>query len=190
MIQLKRLHLIQIVHIWNTLIGIILFALLVSVSNHIALFITEGAVLAGYGNFTTFGYPATYVYMLIPVISATIYSLILTFDYSANYQTWKPSKTLRTSIFLLTFALFLASIFPVINGGDLMAEGSSLDCHWADYMQWKVIYGNPDQFPWVTGMDNACHLFRVADGFCWVMTIGWVFVSYLYVKSSLLASKA
>lgn len=41
--------LIQIIHIWNTLVGTILFGLLIGVSSKIKTFITNGGEAAGYG---------------------------------------------------------------------------------------------------------------------------------------------
>lgn len=46
--------LIQIIHIWNTLIGVILFGLLIGTSSKIKVFITNGALIAGYGGFFLF----------------------------------------------------------------------------------------------------------------------------------------
>lgn len=46
---MKSLHLIQLVHIFNTVVGVILFGLLVGVSTNIRTFINEGSVIAGFG---------------------------------------------------------------------------------------------------------------------------------------------
>lgn len=136
------------------------------------------------GNFTVFAYPATFVYMFIPTISCMIYSAILAFDYSPNYKAWLPSKTLRSTIFFFTAALFLAALMPTLPGGDVMTDGAALDCHWTNYMQWKIQFNDPITFPWVTGMDRACSLFKAADAMCWILFIGWSAQSVLYLRAS------
>ncbi|KAI8643017.1 hypothetical protein BD408DRAFT_442901 [Parasitella parasitica] len=182
--QLKGFHLIQVIHVWNALVGLILFGLLVGVSDQIRYFINNGSVLAGFGSFTTFAYPATFVYMLIPGISATVYSIILAFDSSPKYKAWLPSKTMRGSIIFFAGAVSIAALLPTLPGADVMADGSALDCLWTNYMQWKVIYNDPVAFPWVTGMDKGCSMFKAADAFCWILSIGWIAQAVLYVRAA------
>lgn len=65
-----------------------------------------------------------------------------------------------------------------------MADGSALDCLWTNYMQWKIIYNDPVAFPWVTGMDKGCTMFKTADAFCWILTVGWIAQSVLYMRAA------
>lgn len=46
---MKSLHLIQWIHIWNTMIGVVVFGTLIGVSKNIKLFIDNGSKLAGFG---------------------------------------------------------------------------------------------------------------------------------------------
>ncbi|GAA5794852.1 hypothetical protein EDC94DRAFT_591710 [Helicostylum pulchrum] len=176
-------HPIQWLHLWNMVIGYTLFGILVTVSNNIKTFIDHGSVLAGFGSFTTFAYPATYVYMLIPTISCMIYSTILAFDPSPKYKTWLPSKTLRFSIIFFAAACFMGALMPALPGGDVMTDGAALDCLWTDYMQWKIQFNDPITYPWVTGMDKACSLLKAADGLCWILSLGWLAQSVLYMRA-------
>ncbi|KAI8343799.1 hypothetical protein EDC96DRAFT_329974 [Choanephora cucurbitarum] len=178
------LHLIQVLHIWNSLIGVILFSLLIGTAKNIKVFITGGAEIAGFGNFNTFAYPATFVYMFIPVIGSTVYSMILAFDSSPKYKAWLPSKTMRTTIAFFALTNLLAAMFPVIQGADVMSDGSAIECAWTNYMQWKTIYNAPDIFPWVTKMDQACAIFKACDAFCWILSIGWIVQLFLYVRAA------
>ncbi|KAI8979404.1 hypothetical protein BDF20DRAFT_869314 [Mycotypha africana] len=181
---MKSIHTIQLLHIWNATIGLVLFGLLVGVSTAIRSFIDNGASAAGFGSFATFAYPATYVYMLITTVSSVLYSIILASDLSPNYKAWLPSKILRSTIFIFTAAVLLAALLPVLPGADVMADGSAMDCLWTNYMQWKVIFNNPVAFPWVTGMDKACTMFRVSEVFCWILSLGWLAESVFYVRSA------
>lgn len=206
---MMSLHLIQLVHIFNAVIGVILFGLLVGVSSNIRTFINEGSVLAGFGkpqtkqtipkttadspsssqlgSFVTFAYPATFVYMLIPTIAATIYSIILACDSSPLYKAWLPSKTMRATIVFFTSAIFMAALLPVVPGADVMTDGSAMDCLWTSYMQWNVQFNNPIAFPWVTGMDTACSLFKASEALCWILFLGWGSQTVLYFKAAHLA---
>ncbi|CAO3614566.1 unnamed protein product [Mucor hiemalis] len=181
---MQSLHLIQWLHLSNAVIGVIVFGLLVGISSNIKTFINNGSVLAGFGSFTTFAYPATYVFMLIPTVSCIIYSIILSFDFSPKYKAWLPSKTMRATIVFFTFAIFLAALLPALPGADVMTDGAALDCAWTNYMQWKVIYNDPVAYPWVTGMDTACSILKAADGVCWVLFLGWLAQSALYLRAA------
>ncbi|KAI8145858.1 hypothetical protein BJV82DRAFT_602495 [Fennellomyces sp. T-0311] len=181
--KLKSLHYIQLIHIWNATMGIILFGLLVGVATTIRSFISNGSELAGFGNYNTFAYPATYVYMLIPSICSLVYSVILAFDPSPSYPAWRPSKTFISSVALFAGALFFASLFPVLPSADMITRPeSALSCSWADFMEWRTIYNNVDIYPWVNNMDIACGTLQAADAFCWVITIGWLALVALYVR--------
>ncbi|CEG66522.1 hypothetical protein RMATCC62417_03085 [Rhizopus microsporus] len=179
--------LIQVIHIWNSLIGVILFALLLAVTSKVKYFVSSGAEIAGYGNFQTFAYPATFVYMFIPTITATIYSIILSFDPSPKYKAWSPSRTMQGSIFFFAAALFLAALLPAIPGADVMTDGSALECLWTNYMQWKVQFNNPEVFPWVMAIDDACSMLKASDALCWILFIGWLAQVINYVRSASLA---
>ncbi|KAI9473995.1 MAG: hypothetical protein EXX96DRAFT_610842 [Benjaminiella poitrasii] len=181
---MKSLHLIQLLHIWNAIIGAILLGLLSGVSSFIKWFINNGSAIAGFGSFTTFAYPATFVYMFIPTISVIVYSLILAFDSSPKYKAWLPSKTMRSTIVFFTAAVFFAALLPVLPDADVMTDGSSIECLWTNYMQWTTIYNNPIAFPWVTGMEKACSLFKVADAFAWILWLGWLAQSVLYMRAA------
>lgn len=122
--------------------------------------------------------------MYIPVISSSIYSIILAFDFSPNYKAWLPSKTMRGTIIFFTVTLFLAAVLPAIPGADVMADGSTLDCLWTNYMQWKVIYNDPITYPWVTSMDTACDILKGADAMCWILCLGWLAQSVLYIRAA------
>jgi hypothetical protein len=122
--------------------------------------------------------------MLIPTISATIYSIILACDSSPLYKAWLPSKTMRATIVFFTWAIFMAAILPIVPGADVMADGSAMDCLWTNYMQWNVIFNNPIVYPWVTGMDKACSLFKAAEAFCWILFAGWASLTVLYFKAA------
>jgi hypothetical protein len=126
--------------------------------------------------------------MFIPVASGVIYSVILGCDFSPNYSAWLPSRTLRSTIALVTGAVFLAALLPALPGADVMTSGSGLDCAWTNYMQWKVIYNNPDVFTWVTDMDDACTVWKAADGLCWVLFLGWLLEIGLYMRAAKRAS--
>ncbi|KAI9252127.1 hypothetical protein BY458DRAFT_523137 [Sporodiniella umbellata] len=178
------LSLIQIIHIWNTLVGVILFGLLVGVSSKIKTFVINGGEAAGYGNFQTFAYPATIVYMFIPTIAATIYSTILSLDSSPKYKAWLPSKTMQTSVFFVAFITFLAAVLPEIPGADIMVNGSALECTWTDYMQWKIVFNNPIVYPWVTAMDEACAMFKASVAFCYILFLGWLLQAFNYLRST------
>ncbi|KAI7888018.1 uncharacterized protein EV154DRAFT_566819 [Mucor mucedo] len=200
---MKSLHLIQWIHIWNTMIGVVVFGTLIGVSKNIKVFIDSGSKLAGFGmkvnktpisidlltlsyvgSFTTFAYPATYVFMLIPTICSMIYSAILAFDSSPNYKAWSPSKTLRSTIIFFTAALWFAALLPAVPGADVMTDGSAMSCNWTNYMQWKIQFNDPITYPWVTGMDNACSILKASDGMCWVLFLGWLLQSYLYMRAA------
>lgn len=47
--KMKSLHLIQWIHIWNSIIGLVLFGTLIGVSSNIKTFIDNGSKLAGFG---------------------------------------------------------------------------------------------------------------------------------------------
>ncbi|KAI7857919.1 hypothetical protein BDC45DRAFT_565817 [Circinella umbellata] len=180
--KLKSTHHIQLIHMFNSVMGIILFGLLIGVATSIRSFVSNGAQLAGFGNYNVFAYPASYVYMLIPSICSLVYSIILAFDPSPSYPAWYPSKTFLSSIALFAGALFLAALFPAVPGGDMITNpDSALSCTWVDYMEWRTIYNNEDIFPWVTGMDIACQTLHAADAFCWIITIGWFILLGLYI---------
>ena len=136
------------------------------------------------GSFTTFAYPATFVYMLIPDIAATVYSIILAFDSSPKYKAWLPSKTMRSTIIFFAASVLIAALLPVLPGADVMADGSAMDCLWTNYMQWKIIYNDPVAFPWVTGMDKGCTIFKAADAFCWILSVGWIVQAVLYMRAA------
>jgi hypothetical protein len=89
---------------------------------------------------------------------------------------------------LVTGAVFLAALLPALPGADVMTSGSGLDCAWTNYMQWKVIYNNPDVFTWVTDMDDACTVWKAADGLCWVLFLGWLLEIGLYMRAAKRAS--
>ncbi|CAO3667918.1 unnamed protein product [Rhizopus stolonifer] len=177
-------RLIQIIHIWNTLVGTILFGLLIGVSSKIKTFITNGGEAAGYGNFQTFAYPATFVYMFIPTITATLYSSVLAFDSSSRYKAWHPSNTMQVSIFFFTVTLLLAALLPEIPGADVMTDGPAIECSWTNYMQWKIIFNNPIAYPWVTSMNDACSIFKTSIAFCWVLFIGWLTQFVYYMRAT------
>lgn len=122
--------------------------------------------------------------MIIPTISAVIYSILLACDSSPLYKAWLPSKTMRGTIVFFTSALFLAALFPVLPGADVMADGAAMDCLWTNYMQWNVIFNDPVAFPWVTGMDKACSLFRAAEAFCWILFLGWASQVVFYFRAA------
>jgi hypothetical protein len=122
--------------------------------------------------------------MFIPVVSSIVYSIILACDYSPNYKAWLPSKTMRGTIVFFTLAVFLAALLPAIPGADVMADGSTLDCLWTNYMQWKVIYNDPIAYPWVTSMDTACGILKGADAMCWILFLGWLAQSVLYMLAA------
>lgn len=135
------------------------------------------------GNYTTFTFPATYVYMLIPAVCALVYSIILFFDPSPSYPAWKPCKTFLGSIACFTASLFLAALLPVLPGADIMtAPESAMTCTWRDYMSWRIIYNNPEAFPWVDKMDAACQQLRAADAMCWILFIGWMSTLVTYIQ--------
>ncbi|KAG0180310.1 hypothetical protein DFQ29_000929 [Apophysomyces sp. BC1021] len=167
------------------MIGIILAGVLIGVATNVRSFITEGAALAGFGNFNTFAYPATYVYMLIPAVCSVIYSIILALDGSPQYKSWQPSKTLRSSISLFAGTIFLSAVLPLVPGADVITEpDSALQCTWTDYMQWRTIFANPDVYPWVVNMDKACVMLKVADAFAWILCIGWLALVGLYFRAA------
>lgn len=122
--------------------------------------------------------------MFIPTISAFIYSIILAFDFSPNYKAWLPSKTMRGSVLFFTAALFLAALTPSLPGADVMTDGAALSCAWTNYMEWKTIYNDPNTYPWVTRMDTACTIFKVADAFAWILFLGWLVQLVLYVQAA------
>ncbi|KAI7907930.1 uncharacterized protein BX663DRAFT_547579 [Cokeromyces recurvatus] len=181
---MRSKYLIQILHLWNAVIALIIFGLLVGVSSFIKWFINLGSSIAGFGGFTTFAYPATFVFMFIPTISAIIYSLILVFDSSPQYRAWLPSKTMQGTIIFFTVITFLSALLPVLPNIDIMTDRSSIECLWTNYMQWTTIYNNPIAFPWVTGMEKACSLFKIADIFAWILWIGWLAQSVLYLRAA------
>ncbi|CAO3648070.1 unnamed protein product [Cunninghamella blakesleeana] len=185
-IKNKRLHFIQIIHIWNCIIGIITACILIGTASNVKAYVTEGAIVNGFGNYNVFTYPATFVYMFIPVISSIIYSGILAFDPSPQYVfTWQPSKTLTSSIICVSIALLLASLWPLVPGADVMTNpDASIACTWKNYMSWYIIFANPEAFPWVTLMDTACDCFRASVGLCWVLSLGWICQSILYTQRS------
>ncbi|CAO3633700.1 unnamed protein product [Cunninghamella echinulata] len=180
----KRFHIIQIIHLWNCILGIITASVLIGTAKNVKEYVTAGALVNGFGNYNVFTYPATFVYMFIPVISSLIYAGILTFDPSPQYvHTWQPSKTLTSSIICVSIALILASLWPLVPGADVMTKpDASIDCSWKYYMSWYVIFANPEAFPWVTLIDQACTCFRAGVGLCWVLSLGWIFQSVLYFR--------
>ncbi|KAI9474875.1 hypothetical protein BDB00DRAFT_793396 [Zychaea mexicana] len=181
--KLKSTHHIQLVHLWNVVMGIILFGLNIGVAVKIRSFISNGSEMAGFGNYNVFAYPATYVYMLIPSICSLVYSIILALDPSPSYPAWRPSKTFLSSVALLAGALFFASLFPVLPGADMITRpDSAMACTWADFMEWRTIYNNVDIYPWVGNMDAACQTLHAADAFCWIITIGWFVLLGLYLR--------
>lgn len=113
-----------------------------------------------------------------------IYSFILAFDFSPNYKAWLPSKTMRSTIIFFTAALLLAALLPAIPGADVMADGSALDCLWTNYMQWKIQFNDPIAYPWVTGMDKACSILKASEGMCWILFLGWLVQSVLYIRAA------
>lgn len=113
-----------------------------------------------------------------------IYSFILAFDFSPNYKAWLPSKTMRSTIIFFTAALLLAALLPAIPGADVMADGSALDCLWTNYMQWKIQFNDPITYPWVTGMDKACSILKASEGMCWILFLGWLVQSVLYIRAA------
>ncbi|KAI9264332.1 hypothetical protein BDA99DRAFT_537044 [Phascolomyces articulosus] len=180
--KLKSTHYIQLIHMLNALLGLILFCLLIGVAVNIRTFISNGAELAGFGNYNVFAYPASYVYMLIPSVCSFVYSIILVLDPSPSYPAWYPSKTFLSSIGLFAGALFLAALFPAIPGGDMITNPeSALSCTWVDFMEWRTIYNNEDIYPWVNKMDAACQTLRAADAFCWIITVGWFALLAIYI---------
>ena len=121
--------------------------------------------------------------MLIPAVCALVYSIILFCDPSPSYPAWKPCKTFLGSIGCFTAALFLAALLPVLPGADIMtAPESAMTCTWRDYMSWRIIYNNPEAFPWVVKMDAACQQLRAADAMCWILFIGWMSTLVTYVQ--------
>ncbi|KAI8060084.1 hypothetical protein BC940DRAFT_312931 [Gongronella butleri] len=178
-------HPIQLLHLWNCLVGIVSFIMLVVVVCSIKAYVSSGAEVAGFGNYNVFVYPATLVYMFIPIVSAIVFAAILALDPSPKYTRWAPSRTLATSVALVCLTLLIAAVLPLIPGADVMtAPDASMDCTWKNYMSWYVIYANPDAFPWVTKMDTACTSFTGAIALNWILAVGWLAATVLYVRKS------
>ncbi|KAI8364752.1 uncharacterized protein BYT42DRAFT_618897 [Radiomyces spectabilis] len=179
--KLGRPSVIQSVHGLNAVLGIVLCGCLIGTATNIQSFVSEGSAIAGFGNYNVFAYPATFVYMLIPAVTATVYSFILMCDRSSGYEAWRPSRTMVSSIACFAGAVLLAAVFPLIPGADIITQPySSVECSWRDYMVWETIYNNPDVFPWVLDMGKACTCFRASVAFCWLVAVGWIAQTILY----------
>lgn len=138
------------------------------------------------GNFNVFVYPATFVYLFIPAITAFIYGIVLGLDPSPRYASWTPSKTLAGSIVCVALAVLLASIWPLVPGADVMtAPDAAISCSWKNYMSWYVIYANPEAFPWVDSIDTACTCFTASIGISWVLCLGWICQALIYLRKSI-----
>ncbi|ORY91900.1 hypothetical protein BCR43DRAFT_497467 [Syncephalastrum racemosum] len=185
--RLRHTHPIQLLHGFNAVLGLLLLCLLIGVAANIRSFIASGSSLAGYGNYNIFAYPSTFVYMLIPASAALGYSLILMCDPSPAYSAWKPSKTLIGSFAFITLTLFLAALLPCVPGADKMTTpDSAMMCTWRDYMSWRIMFNNPELYPWINDMDTACNCLRAADAFAWILTITWCITLAVYVRLVLL----
>lgn len=68
-----------------------------------------------------------------------------------------------------------------------MTDSSALECLWTNYMQWKVQFNNPEVFPWVMAIDDACSMLKASDALCWILFIGWLAQVINYVRSASLA---
>ncbi|KAL0090473.1 hypothetical protein J3Q64DRAFT_1847305 [Phycomyces blakesleeanus] len=177
----SRVHLIQLIHGFNSLISIVWAGILIGAATKINLFTTTAAALSGLGNYSGFAYPATFVYMLVPAVCSVVLSLILAFDPSPGYTFWKPSKTLTVTIGCFGIASLMSALLPLVPGADVITTpDSALDCTWTNYMTWKVIFGNIGAFPWVSAMDTACSCFHAADIFAWIIGFVWLGLTGLY----------
>ncbi|KAI9313212.1 hypothetical protein BX666DRAFT_2030587 [Dichotomocladium elegans] len=147
--HIKTLHWLQWIHVGNTVLCVLTALLLIDVAKHVRSFISNGSQLSGFGNYSTFAYPATYVYMFIPVICSSILGAILACDPSPSFKAWKPSKTLISTIGSLAFSLVFAALLPTIPGADIItAPNTALACTWTNYMEWRTIFNNPEIYPW------------------------------------------
>ncbi|KAI9025072.1 hypothetical protein CLU79DRAFT_746148 [Phycomyces nitens] len=177
----RRVHLIQLIHLFIALMAIVWTGLLIGVATNIHLFTKTAAALSGLGNYSGFAYPATFVYMLVPAVCTIVFSLILAFDPSPAYSLWKPSKLLLVTIGCFGLSSLLSALLPLVPGADVITTPDpALDCTWTNYMTWKVIFGNIGAFPWVSAMDTACSCFHSADVFAWIVGIVWLGLTGIY----------
>ncbi|KAI9322584.1 hypothetical protein BX666DRAFT_1896536 [Dichotomocladium elegans] len=181
--KIRQIHIIQWIHIINCFFALLAMCLLISIAVNIRSFISNGAMNAGFGNYNIFAYPATYVYMLIPTICSLVYSAILACDPSPSYAVWRPSKTFISTVACYVGAFFLASLLPLLPHADIITTPDpAIACTWADFMTWRVIYNNPDIYPWVTRMDTACQTLKAADAFCWIILLLWTALLIFYIR--------